>query len=65
MRAEKQSDAGAASGNHTCANDDSGLKLPAGSPSTAGASELYPNQNPQLGSLGAGSWCNRPSDCST
>jgi glucose/arabinose dehydrogenase/mono/diheme cytochrome c family protein len=30
MRAEKQSNAGAASGSQTCPNDDSGLKLPAG-----------------------------------
>jgi glucose/arabinose dehydrogenase/mono/diheme cytochrome c family protein len=30
MRAERQSDAGAAPGSHTCANDDSGLKLPVG-----------------------------------
>jgi glucose/arabinose dehydrogenase/mono/diheme cytochrome c family protein len=30
IRAEKQSNAGAASGSQTCPNDDSGLKLPAG-----------------------------------
>lgn len=30
MRAEKQSNAGAASGSQTCPNDDSGLRLPAG-----------------------------------
>lgn len=30
MRAEKQSDPGAASGSQTCPDDDSGLKLPAG-----------------------------------
>lgn len=40
MRAERRSDAGSASGNQTCPDDDSGLKLPAGFCATVFADDI-------------------------